>query len=153
MLLQRLFTTLVMEEVQSRAEKKIATKHNNTPLSILSSKKNLRQMVTGFQKSTVYFSSDTEDIFLARKMQQRKGKMHRLTSQIESREEATLLPMLEKRAPINSGKYFGFMCPSGISLRHPIAMLLLQHAEKGCKVNCSKDWSHEKIKFQKDSSW
>jgi len=37
------------------------------------------------------------------------------------------------------------MCPSGISLQHPMADLLLEYATNGCRVNCGKNWSVEQL--------
>ena len=37
------------------------------------------------------------------------------------------------------------MCPSGVSLKHPMASLLLEYAEHGCSVDCGEEWSTDHI--------
>ena len=37
------------------------------------------------------------------------------------------------------------MCPSGISLKHPMASLLLEYAKNGYQVDCGKNWTKEHI--------
>ena len=43
------------------------------------------------------------------------------------------------------GKCKGFMCPRGLALDYPFAEVLLSWAEKGCEVDCGKNWSKEQI--------
>ena len=49
------------------------------------------------------------------------------------------------KSQLKSGEFVGWMCPSGMSLLHPLADLLLGHATKGCRVNCGKNWSLEQL--------
>ena len=52
---------------------------------------------------------------------------------------------VSNRTERKTGEFIGYMCPSGISLHHPMADLLLEHAKNGCKVNCGANWSREQI--------
>ena len=78
----------------------------------------------------------------AKKRQLSVGKRNRPAVEEES-STVTLNPTVQRKGPTKSGKHVGFMCPSGISLEHPMAELLLSQWEEGCKVDCGPDWSQE----------
>ena len=77
-------------------------------------------------------------------MQQRKGKTQRPKETVEQK-HIQLNQTRTNPGPTKSGKYIGFMCPSGVSLKHPMAELLLDYAENGCNINCGEHWSSERI--------
>lgn len=43
------------------------------------------------------------------------------------------------------GKKRGLMWPRGHALKHPAMELLMEYAEKGCPVDCGRDWTVEEI--------
>ena len=80
----------------------------------------------------------------AKRLQMKRGKRIRPVFN-EAKDSVQLPPAPQKQGPTASGKCIGFMCPSGISLEHPMADLLLSYAEEGCTVDCGEDWSTEQM--------
>ena len=50
-----------------------------------------------------------------------------------------------RQNPRKKGEYIGFIYPQGPALDYPMAEMLLAYVEKGCTVNCRKNWTKEHL--------